>query len=82
VLIVPPPFVGRICSHQFDETPHRNVRPGRRLTFRGAVSSYCRQEHTIQQAREEADERRSGYRYVQLADALRDMITTGEIGPA
>ena len=33
--------LGRICPHQFDETPHRTVRPARRLTFRGVVSSYC-----------------------------------------
>ena len=33
--------LGRICPHQFDKTAHRNVRPARRLTFRGAVLSYC-----------------------------------------
>ncbi len=42
--------VGRICPHQFDETPHRTVRLARRLTFRGGVSSYCSEEHTIQRA--------------------------------
>ena len=32
--------LGRSCPHQFDKTAHRNVRPARRLTFRGAVLSY------------------------------------------
>jgi hypothetical protein len=41
-----PPFLGRICPHQSDETAHRIVRLARRLTFRGATSSYCRDERT------------------------------------
>src|SRR6516225_576868 len=39
VLMVPAPPSGRICPHRFDETPHRNVRPARRLTFRLAILS-------------------------------------------
>src|SRR5215469_16652935 len=39
VLMVPAPPSGRICPHRFDETPHRNVSPARRLTFRPAILS-------------------------------------------
>ena len=43
--------LGRICPHQFDETPHRTVRLARRLTFRGAVSSYRDESNTKQPRR-------------------------------
>jgi hypothetical protein len=43
--------LGRGCAHQFDETPDRNVRRARRLTFRGVASSDYRD--TIQRRRED-----------------------------
>jgi len=39
-----PPFVGRICPHQFDETAHRNVTLARHIPA-GYVVELLRKAH-------------------------------------